>query len=179
MNPLLAYGLTTAGSGIANKLFGGESEQDKLLKWLKSQIAKPDVAFGIPQGERKILSNRFKRNRLKSAGTDISRGTASLARRGVTDPNSLTRLNTSMGNQAAEDVNDFDSDLLLEHLRKGRAKKAQYEGAYANVAGGMGGDNTGDISEIAQNLMTYFLNQNKKPGNKTGFTSSGFMPGLR
>lgn len=172
----LSLGLTAA-SGLANKLFGG-SEQEKFLKYLKGQLKRPDVAFGIPQGERLTLSNKFKKDRLKNLSSDIARGEASLTRRGVSDPNVLKSARVGAGNEAAEDVSDFNQNLLVEHLRQGRLKKAQLENLYGQVAGGMGDETTPASSDVAQNLMTYYLlknKMNKQISPKTGFYSS---PGL-
>ena len=120
--------------GIGDFVFGS-NEVGNTLSELRKRLEELGPS-GLSQFERQNLLAGKKRNILKRSRTRSARSSASLARRsgGVSQPQILMRMLTEIGNQAAGDVNQAESDILGKSLALGRDEKAQLMALIAQLS---------------------------------------------
>ncbi|RPH39270.1 MAG: hypothetical protein EHM87_24380 [Burkholderiales bacterium] len=183
MDPLLMYGLTTAGGGLLNMLnekLRGKTEQEKLYEWLQEKAKTPASELGLTPAEKNAARFGTKNRLQRSSAERYAAGAASAARRGGT-----------LSKQAGMDIEgdyataygDFLPELDMYSDELGRKRKAGYEDQLVNLGMAMPDTNTditGDIGNISKNIMMYLLMKNRKPDLDAGdgFSSSNFLAGL-
>lgn len=151
------YGLTTGASSLLNWL-SGDSDKEKLYKWLMKQANKPASQLGYSPEEKNALRFGIK-SRLQTAMGESSRATAaSAARRGQRlGPQFYTEQAGRYGKAYSQSIPQID----IESARLGRQRKDQYTNQLVGLGGTMPNNGVADsLSEISSNLMQYFLAKN-------------------